>query len=327
MFKKLKNMLYALPFGMKAGDELITTSNVDVADGSSIHKQVEKKSVLQDLINGEVTQEVEELRYETFKAEEMANDYQYIGSGQAVKKKVDDGIKKKKRRKFVQYNVDEVYGLQESLIMLENQNDALKDDWKKRKVLKASYKNPCVRFKLENYAEKVRIELTDDNYKTYFYFIDDDLNRGIRPLVNFAKKTKKELEAIIETGDDRKLRAYKEKNELCSELDSFWFTTVNATNDVPNGIDYKFSGSHFESIEEVDGYVVILYSWRHFDGNILLSERFKSNTAEEKFNMKAPREGYKPIMDMSPKKEIKIRDRNEDNLRNWLEEEDIKVEV
>ena len=327
MFKFFKKLLYALPFGMKAADELMTTSNVDTDEGSGIHKQVEKKSVWQDLVNGELTQEVQELRYETFKAEEMANEFQYIGNGQAVKKKGDEKTVKNKRKKFVQYNIDEEYGLHESLIMMENPNDAFKDDWKRRKIFKATYKNPCVRFKIENYADKVRVELNDDSYKTFFYFIDDKMNREVRPLVNFIKKTKSDIEKIEETGDKKKLLAYREKNELCSELESFSFKTINASNDVPNGIDYNFRNAHFENIEEIDGYVVILYTWRDFDGNILLSERFKSDSAEEKFKNKEKREGYKPLIDLSAKEEeLVIRDRDEDNLKAWLEEEEIKVE-
>ena len=325
MFDFLKRIIYALPFGMKVGDELLATSNSDLNETSAVHKQMETKSVLQDLINGELTQEVEELRYETFKAEEMSNEYQYIGNGQALKKKGDKKSTEQKRRKFVQYNANEEYNMLESLTMLENENDALKDDWKTRKIFKATYKNPCVRFRLENYVDKVKVDLNDDSYKTYFYFVDDKLNRGIRPLVNFIKKTKSEIHNIEETGNKEKLKAYKRKNELCSELETFNFTTLNATNDVPNGVDYNFTGSNLENIEEDNGYVVLVYTWDKFDGNILLSERFKSKTAEEKFKNKEKREGYKPLIDFSGKKEeLVIRDRDEDNLISWMEEEGIQ---
>lgn len=327
MFKLIKKIFYALPFGMKAADEILATSNVDVEEGSAIHKQVEKKSVWQDLINGEMTQQVEELRYETFKAEEESNNWQYIGNGVALKKNSDEKQKKNKRKKFVQYNLHQEYGLMESLSMLENEKNALKDDWKTRKIFKATYKNPCVRFKLENYVDKVKVELSDKSYKTYFYFIDDALNRELRPLVNFIKKTNAEIKKIEESGNENKLKAYKDKNELYSELDSFGFTTINATNDVPNGIDYNFSGSRLEKIEEVDGYVVLLYTWRKFDGNVLLSERFKSKTGEEKFKNKEKRDGYIPTINVNNKKEdIVIRERDDDNLKSWLEDENISLE-
>ena len=321
--EKLKSFLYAIPFGMKAGDELLTTSNDMGDEGSTIQKQVEKRSVFQDLLNGELTQEVEELRYETFKAEEDANQYQYIGSGQAVKKSGDESTRKNKRKKFVQYNVVEEYGVHESLVMMEKDDDRKKDDWKERRIFKATYKNPGVRFKIENYAEKVRVDLSEDGYKTYFYFVDDVFNRAIRPLVNYLKKTKNEIEKLKEMGSELCLKSYKSRNEICSELSSFCFKTINATNDVPNGIDYKFSGSVFEGIEEIDGYVVLEYSWKEFDGNILLSERFKSKTAEEKFNNKAPRENYKPMVTVVQKDEdINVRERSSFDIDSWGRSED-----
>lgn len=324
---KIKGFLLAIPFGMKAGDELMTKSNSDADEGSSVHQQAEKKSVLNDLLKGEVSQEVEELRYETFKAEEMANEYQYIGNGQAIKKKGNDSSVKMKRKKFVQYNLDEEYGLHESLEMIENADDRKKDDWKTRKIFKATYKNPNVRFRLENYAYKVRVDLNEEKYKTFIYFIDDDLNRNARPLVNFLKKTKREIESIKEGNNESQLRAYKERNEICNELETFYFKTINATNDVPNGIDYKFSGAVFEGITEEKGYMVIEYSWKHFDGNILLSERFKSKTGEEKFRNKEKREGYipRPNVDLG-EDNLVVRDRDEDNLKKWLEEETQEIE-
>ena len=74
ILRKIKDFFSAVLFGMKAGDEMMTTSQVEIPEGSGIHKQIEHKSVLRDLLKGEVTQEVEELRYETFKAEEMSNE-------------------------------------------------------------------------------------------------------------------------------------------------------------------------------------------------------------------------------------------------------------
>lgn len=314
--KNIKNTLYAIPFGMKAGDELLATSNAGNEEGSAIHKQTVSDSVLQDILNGEVTQRVEELRYETFKAEEMANDYRYIGNGVAVKKKGDSKVK---RKKFVQYNLDQEYGVYESLVMMENQDDRFKDDWKTRKTFKATYKNPYVKFRIENAASKVKVELNDNSYKTYFYFVDDKMNRSIRPLVNFLKKTMNDIESLKD--NEVLLKTYKEKNEICTELETFSFTTMNATNDVPNGIDYNFSDMRFEGIKEDDGYVVLEYSWRKFDGNVLLSERFKSESAEKKFQNKEMREGYTPDLLSQVKKEVVPRQRSGKSIDAWMDKE------
>lgn len=322
-FEKIKNILYAIPFGMKAGDKLFTTSNTNVDDGSSIHQQVEHHSLWNDLLKGELTQEVEELRYETFKSEEMSNEYQYIGNGQAMKKNGNKKSIENKRKKFVQYNSDQEYGIRESFKLLENEDERLLCDWGKRKLFKAEYKNPIVKFKLENYIYKVKVDLTNDKYETFFYFIDDNYNREVRPLVNFLKKTKKELESL--DGNDTAIKTYKSKNEICSELTKFKFTTLNPTNDVPNGIDYIFEKPTFESITEEDGYVILKYSWKEFDGNKLLSERFKSETGEEKFKNKEKREGYIHRVSMKTVEEEERNMGRDDNMIDaWLEDGDLK---
>lgn len=323
---KLKGLLYGIPFGMKGADEILTATNTDPDNGTSVEQKQEQKSVLNDLLKGELTQEVEELRYETFKAEEMSNEYTYIGSGQAVKKNGESGLK---RRKFVQYNAHQEYSVQESMEMLKSENKAKWDDWKDRNVFKATYKNPFVKFKLENYVEKVRVELNKDSYKTYMYFIDDYYCRKTKPLVNFAKKTKKEFEALQNEENKKKILSYLEKNELCNELESWSFTTINATNDVPNGIDYNFKSPKLEEIQEEDGYVVLVYSWKNFDGNVLLSEKFKSESAEKKFENKEKREGYVPnAMDLAKTDEpTEIRNREKDNLEDWLDENENEISL
>lgn len=322
-FKRLKDLIFAIPFGMKAGDEILTTSNVSEDDGSSTHQQIEHQNLWNDLLKGEVTQQVEELRYETFKSEEMSNEYQYIGNGQARKKNGTTKSIENKRKKFTQYNSNQEYGVRESLKLLENEDERLKCDWKKRKIFKAEYKNPIIKFRLENYIYKVKVNLTNDKYETFFYFIDDIYNREIRPLVNFLKKTKKELESL--KGNDVATKTYKSKNEICSELSKFRFTTLNPTNDVPNGIDYIFEKPTFESITEEDGYVVLKYSWKEFDGNKLLSERFKSKTGEEKFKNKEKREGYiHRVSIKSEEEKERTIERCDDSINNWLDKNNLE---
>jgi hypothetical protein len=321
ILEKIKNIAYALPFGMKAGDELMTTSNKSVENGSSIQQKVEKKSVWNDLLNGEVTQEVEELRYEMFKAEELSNEYQYVGNGQARKKKGTDETIANKRKKFIQYNVDIEYSVKESMDLIEAYNEKGLESWKPRKVFKATYSNPFTRFRLENCVHHVKVDISEEPYKTYMYFIDDDLNRQVRPLVNLIKKTKADVERLKESGNDVQLRTYKEKSELFTELYTFGFTTLNATNDVPNGIDYHFKEPTLTDILEEDGYVVLVYSWKIFEGNVLLSERFKSKTAEEKFKNKEKRENYKPTLGINSKQEeLVLREREDDVVEGWSEE-------
>ena len=61
---KIKNLFLAIPFGMKAADELLATSNKDDDAGSSMHQKISQNNLLNDLLKGEITQEVEELTKE-----------------------------------------------------------------------------------------------------------------------------------------------------------------------------------------------------------------------------------------------------------------------
>ena len=114
---------------------------------------------------------------------------------------------------------------------------------------------------------------------------------------------------------------------MFSEITDFSFTTFNASNDVPNGVDYNFHCATLSEIGESDGCVFLVYVWDKFDGNILLSEKYRSESAERKFANKEKREGYVPAVDLGAKEEKpESRDRDGDNLSSWLESEDGEFE-
>ena len=76
--KVLLNLWYGLPFGLKAaGDEIMGGGEADQA-GTEINQQVTDKRVAKHLLKGEVTQEVEELRYRTYKVANDSEKYKYV---------------------------------------------------------------------------------------------------------------------------------------------------------------------------------------------------------------------------------------------------------
>lgn len=297
LVKKIKSFLYAIPFGMKAGDEILATSNKDIADGTSIQQKIQQKNVYAALLQGEVTQEVEELRWEMYKADELANDYKYVGNGQAIKIEESEEKKANRRLKFTQLNADIEYGLHESLNMAHEARDSEKMDYKTRKLFKITYDNPCVRFKLENYLEKVDINLKN-GIKTSFYFIDNKSYKKLVPLVNELKKAKSVLKSF-DSDDYTSIKTYVSKNELLCSMETMEFTTLNPTNNVPNGISYKFINPTLTSIEEKDDYVIMAFDWEKYEGGQLLSEKFHSESAEKKFKEKRKKENYAPVIDFS----------------------------
>lgn len=124
LLRRIKKIAYSIPFGMKAGDEMLATSNKDGSNGIVMEDKIEQNSLLNSLLRGEVTQEVEELRYETYKAEEESNNYKYIGNGVAMKIDSSEEKKAKRRLKFTQYNRDVEYGMKESMSIAESKNES-----------------------------------------------------------------------------------------------------------------------------------------------------------------------------------------------------------
>ena len=68
LINKIKLFFYSLLYGMKnTEDAVFHQTGISNENGSSIIKEVEDKRVSKALLKGEITQEVEELRYRTYK--------------------------------------------------------------------------------------------------------------------------------------------------------------------------------------------------------------------------------------------------------------------
>lgn len=288
IINKVKSFFYALPFGMKAGDEILATSNNNTVDGVEINKNIQQSNVLKDLLNGELTQEVEELRYEMYKTDEEANNYKYIGSGQCVKVEEDERKKTDRRKKFVQENSLIYYGFEESVNMALSAKTVKQLDCPDKRLFKCVYDNECVKFRLESYFQKVEVNLKN-GISTKLYFLDNKEFRKAVPLVNALKEAKKRIKAL-NCDDTKMMREYISRNEILSSLKEMSFTTFNASNNVPNGISYKFINPSFKKISASGDYVVLEFTWEKYEGGQLLSEKYYSASADEKFRNKERRQ-------------------------------------
>ena len=72
---------------MKSADDktMGVTREGKIAD-NAIEEQIQEQGVLNDLLRGEVTQEVMELRDSNYRVFRHADDYQYLGNGNVVAK-------------------------------------------------------------------------------------------------------------------------------------------------------------------------------------------------------------------------------------------------
>lgn len=282
--RKVANFFYALPFGMKAGDELLTTSNASL-DGTSIQQQVSAHALSKALLKGEVTQEVQELRWRMYKVDEKSQNYTYLGNGVAVDMSDERDEEEPVKVKFYQDNffVDE--GLAESFKSITDVTKTFKFDDTVKRLITCTYKNDFVRFKLEHFIERILVNATTDNgIITKLYFLDDKFNRKSVPFINQLKRLKDMWD------NDNINRNFVDREELLSDMQTLSFSTYKATNRQPNGIAYTFTGPHLEAFEKEDDKYVLTYSWDTVEGGKLLSEIYASETMKQKYENKEAKE-------------------------------------
>lgn len=98
MFSKLKNFFTALFYGMKNTEDIVFKQSgmTNGVNGTTINQTVNDNSVAKALLKGEVTQEVEQLRYRNYLVDREAKQYEYYTPTLAMKRDKMDS-------KFVKY--------------------------------------------------------------------------------------------------------------------------------------------------------------------------------------------------------------------------------
>ena len=275
--KYLLNIWYGLPFGMKAASDEIIGAGNSLDNDTTISHEVSDKRVAKHLLKGEITQEVEELRYRNYKVAGEAENYEYLGNGVAVKKEgnslpKDDGLK----FKFSQEN-----GLMVASVLDELQRV---DDYGVDKYrLEVTY-DSTVRFKIEQFATMIDVNI--DVRKTtnpvvmdttlHFEKQPDPYNAKSKPFIN-------ELAKLKDVKNDYEIS----RNEIASSVKTISFTTYKATNE-KDFTNYSFvEGCKFKKFEENEHEYLLTFSW---DGYIRLplnlESKYYSKSMDEKYQKK-----------------------------------------
>jgi hypothetical protein len=271
--KYLLNLWYGLPFGLKAaGDEIMGAGDADQV-GTEINQQVSDQRVAKHLLKGEITQEVEELRYRNYKVAGEAENFEYLGNGVAVKKENGKKTALKDRYKFSQEN-----GLMVSTVLEEL--NRVNDYGVEKYRLEIGY-NSLTRFKLEQFVTiidvdiDVRKETNPSVIETRLHFEKqpDPYNPKARPFLNELVKLK-----------DVKTQYEIERNEMASSIDNMSFITYNATNEI-NFTNYAFvDGAKFKSFEETEHEYLVTFEWSGYVRIPLnLEGKYYSKTMDEKY--------------------------------------------
>lgn len=267
------NLWYGLPFGLKAaGDEIMGAGEADQT-GTEIQQQVSDQRVAKHLLKGEVTQEVEELRYRNYKVAGEADNFEYLGNGVAVKKENGKKAAQKDKYKFSQEN-----GLMVSTVLEEL--NRVNDYGVEKYRLEINY-NSLTRFKIEQFVTlidvniDVRKETNPTIIETTLHFEKqpDPYNPKARPFLNELVKLR-----------DVKTQYQIERNEMASSIDNMNFVTYKATNEL-DFTNYAFvEGAKFKSFEETEHEYLVTYEWPGYVRIPLdLEGKYYSKSMDEKY--------------------------------------------
>lgn len=290
IWAKILLFFYSFAWGMKGGGKILNGSNkeADDSDIGGIEQQKEAKSVYADLLRGEVTQEVKELRHEMYYAERKSHDYEYSGNGRAVKKNnvfdysgnIDksDGLK----ILIVQDNHEDPTSLMDWGIYSMGENVDLADIAKGNLATKAernftiSIKRDFIpSMRLEEYATKIVVkEINDKKVQIDIYVsqYERQFDRRSRIFIN-------EIDRIY-MGD---------KRSDVIDFNELGFVSKNAygSDDL---IVYAFNNIQFDNIIKFDGsYVLKFIADKNYKHDIITE--FHDDIAAKKNENHEMREG------------------------------------
>lgn len=273
--KKIKEILlniwYGLPFGMKAaGEEILGGGEMDGND-ASVSQEVSDQRVGKHLLKGEVTQEVSELRYRTYKVSNESGKYKYLGNGVAVKEDNKPA------------NTNKIKFSMENKLICATVLDELKrvNDYGVEKYRIEIMYDGVVKFKLEQFATSVDV-LIDTRGES---IIDTTLHfeKQANPYDAKSKPFINELARLAKIDNKYELS----RSEIASSLLSLSFTTYN-TEGEENFVNYSFTdGCKLKEIKETEHEFILTYSWNAYIRlPINLEVKYYSKEMDEKYKKK-----------------------------------------
>lgn len=269
----IKNKLKSLKFiiGSLAGGENAIKGDPFENDGNiSVQKEVETNRLGEHLVNGEVTQEVVELRYSTYEVSEESKNYKYIGDGQAIKQ-LSKATSVEGNISFYQenrYNTETV---------LDGMNQI---ETNKRKrgsyTLNVVYQS-IPRFRVESNVKSFRFVSNKKGTRIEMYIdtLANESEPSSKPFLN-------ELEKLSENHSE-----YAIGRSDIGLIESIAFITNNA-NGEKDLMSYILCGISFSNlVKESDKYTLTLNVGNFVRSN--LTDKFYSKEMAEKYAQKTPK--------------------------------------
>ena len=290
---KIYSFFLYLSKGLNHADKIAFGSKNDALDSGIRNEQhEEEESVWSDLLKGELTQRVIDLRYETAHADRESKKYEHVGGG----------IGKKKNNMFsYSGNIENSDNLPLFLVQENKEEVSTLTDAQDKVVrtfrLKVLYDYIC-RFRLDVYAKKCVIKKTDNEKR---FIIDFYVTKYHEKSNNEHKFFLSEIKRILE-GDRR--------SDILG-ISNLSFETFNAFG-AADGITYEFTDFYYINIVEFDGNYIL-----RFNAKLKKVEDFidsiYNKESERKFKEKEKREGYIPNVSTV----FEVKNKEEEDNKNY----------
>ena len=280
IYRYVRLLWSSLFFGMKGVDSVLTT-NKKTNDGLSVELSEDSGGgVFKDMLEERVTQEVEELRYTSYKVANESKKYRYVGNGKVIKKNKSQLSEK-------HGSIDESDNL--PIILIQDNTRVCEDvltilneiNNKDDKKIFSDYtikikRDIFPRFLIESYIKKIVVKESDGNFVI-------DLYCSMYPGQFSEKKDRAFLSEL------KRIKNSEVRNSDILEFNEISFVTNNAW-----GVDdwFKFSFNDFEyyNIIEFDGSYIIRLGCQSSIFMENLIDKIHSKSAEDKYENKEKRE-------------------------------------
>lgn len=266
---------YGLFYGMKSTeDSVFHQSGLDVGENTSIIKQVEENRVSKALLKGEITQEVEELRYRTYKVDKESKTFEYYAPTLAMKRDKQD-------TKFLKYDDRdglELITVQPNDPMVETVSETLEQvgGRGKRTDYRIKIKRNFVpRYKIEEYVTRLDVKKLDDTHVIL------DMYVSIYP-------NDKDFKSKGFIREIEKIRDEKIKSDVL-DYEEISFITNHAYK-MDDMVKFVFRNIVFREVVEFDGHYIVRFKASLQEDVIDLTKIYYSKTMDNKYKNKEKKE-------------------------------------
>lgn len=276
---KISNAFYALFGSMKiVNDEMLTQSTHSDTSGVTINKHVESNRVSKDLLEGQETLQVQELRYRTYLTDRESKKFEVYSPYLAKRRDEIPNLESNQVELLNDENLP-VITIQENYPEIETVIDGLNqvgEKGKKTNHLVSIQRNNLlyiIRYKLEDFLKKVVVRELDNEkglvlLDLYFTKYPDDENY-------LSKGFIREIEKVLNE---------QYRSEILN-FDKLGFETVNAYK-CEDMVQFEFIYPRFQYVTEFDGNYVLTYKAKYSFEAKDLTEKYYSKTMDDKYSQK-----------------------------------------